>query len=215
MNIAHFIFGVFGNATALFLFLAPVVTFKRIIKNKSTEQFSGIPYVMTLLNNLLSAWYGLPFVSPNNILVTTINGTGAVIESVYVLIFLILAPRKEKVKIGGLLAIILSIFAIVALVSLLALHDTKRKVFCGVAASVFSIIMYGSPLSIMVPNGFGSALGAMQLILYFIYYDKNPEEKKKTTTDHGVELGLNGNGKAHHNIQDGKSNTQPSINGHV
>lgn len=88
--------------------------------------------------------------SPNNILVTTINGTGAVIESVYVLIFLILAPRKEKVKIGGLLAIILSIFAIVALVSLLALHDTKRKVFCGVAASVFSIIMYGSPLSIMV-----------------------------------------------------------------
>lgn len=32
------------------------ITFKRIIKNKSTEQFSGIPYPMTLLNCLLSAW---------------------------------------------------------------------------------------------------------------------------------------------------------------
>lgn len=37
------------------------ITFKRIIKNKSTEQFSGIPYVMTLLNCLLSAWYFLIF----------------------------------------------------------------------------------------------------------------------------------------------------------
>ncbi|XP_074263699.1 bidirectional sugar transporter SWEET1-like [Silene latifolia] len=249
MNIAHFIFGVFGNATALFLFLAPVVTFKRIIKHKSTEQFSGIPYVMTLLNNLLSAWYGLPFVSPNNILVTTINGTGAVIESVYVLVFLILAPKKEKLKIGGLLALVLSIFAVVAFVSLFALHDNKRKIFCGIAASVFSIIMYGSPLSIMrlviktksveympfllslfcflcgtswfiygllgrdpfvaVPNGFGCALGAMQLILYFIYYDKKAADEKKTTAaEHSVEMG---SGKPHQISKDGK----PSLNGQV
>lgn len=250
MNIAHFIFGVFGNATALFLFLAPLVTFKRIFKNKSTEQFSGIPYVMTLLNNLLSAWYGLPFVSPNNILVTTINGTGAAIETIYVLIFLIFAPKKEKLKIGGLFALILSIFATVALVSLLALHGNMRKVFCGVAASVFSIIMYGSPLSIMrlviktksveympfllslfcflcgtswfifgligrdpfvaVPNGFGCALGAMQLILYFIYYDKKrPVNKKKPTADNVVELGLANpttNGKGNGTAQDTKPN---------
>ncbi|KAK9740913.1 hypothetical protein RND81_03G070400 [Saponaria officinalis] len=202
--------------------------------------------------------YGLPFVSPNNILVTTINGTGAVIESVYVLVFLILAPKKEKLKIGGLLALILSIFAAVAFVSLFALHGNKRKIFCGIAASVFSIIMYGSPLSIMrlviktksveympfllslfcflcgtswfiygllghdpfvaVPNGFGSALGAMQLILYFIYYDKKSGDEKKATTDHSVEMGLNGlngNDKAHHISQDGKPNTLPSSNGQL
>ncbi|KAK7351060.1 hypothetical protein VNO77_10211 [Canavalia gladiata] len=68
-----------GNVSALFLFLAPVITFKRVIKNKSTEKFSGIPYAMTLLNCLLSAW----------------------------------------------------------------------KLFCGFAAAIFSIIMYGSSLSIM------------------------------------------------------------------
>nr|POF20631.1 bidirectional sugar transporter sweet1 [Quercus suber] len=55
-NTAHLVFGIFGNATALFLFLAPMITFWRIIKSKSTEQFSGIPYVMTLMNCLLSAW---------------------------------------------------------------------------------------------------------------------------------------------------------------
>ncbi|KAI9113334.1 hypothetical protein K1719_015859 [Acacia pycnantha] len=148
-DIAHFLFGIFGNASALFLFLAPLITFRRIVKNKSTEKFSGVPYVMTLLNNLLSAWYGLPFVSPHNILVTTINGTGAVIETIYVLIFVIFAPKRERTKILGLLALILTVFAAVALISLFAMHGNARKVFCGLAASIFSIIMYGSPLSVM------------------------------------------------------------------
>ncbi|KAF8405840.1 hypothetical protein HHK36_007917 [Tetracentron sinense] len=138
-----------GNITAMFLFLAPTVTFKRIIKSKSTEQFSGVPYVMTMLNCLLSAWYGLPFVSPHNILVSTVNGTGAVIESIYVLIFIIYAPKREKGKMLGLLAFVLMVFSMVAIVSLVALHGSNRKLFCGLAATIFSIIMYGSPLSIM------------------------------------------------------------------
>jgi solute carrier family 50 protein (sugar transporter) len=143
------LFGIFGNATALFLFLAPLITFKRIISHKSTEQFSGIPYVMTLLNCLLSAWYGLPFVSPNNILVSTINGTGAIIELVYVMTFIIYAPRKEKGKILGLLAFVLGVFSAVAFVSVFALHGKSRKLLCGFTAAIFSIIMYASPLSIM------------------------------------------------------------------
>ncbi|XP_016507397.1 bidirectional sugar transporter SWEET1 isoform X5 [Nicotiana tabacum] len=126
-----------------------MITFKRVIMNKSTEQFSGIPYVMTLLNCLLSTWYGLPFVSPNNILVSIINGTGAGLEAFYVLTFLIFAPKREKAKISGILFVVLSIFSTVALVSMLALHANKRKIFCGFAAAIFSIIMYGSPLSIM------------------------------------------------------------------
>ncbi|CAK9145723.1 unnamed protein product [Ilex paraguariensis] len=141
-NTAHFVFGIFGNATALFLFLAPTITFKRIITKRSTEQFSGIPYVMTMLNCLLSAWYGLPFVSPNNLLVSTINGTGAAIEFIYVVIFLIFALKKEKGKILGLLTFVLSVFATVAFVSIFALHGKSRKLFCGLAATSFSIIMY-------------------------------------------------------------------------
>ncbi|CAN1294480.1 Bidirectional sugar transporter SWEET1 [Linum perenne] len=149
-DIPHFIFGILGNAFAAFLFLAPTITFRRIIKNKSTEEFSGVPYPMTLLNCLLSAWYGLPFVSKDNLLVTTINGTGAAIEIIYVIIFLVFAPKKQKAKIGGIFAAVLSVFAAVSLISYFALHGNTRKLFCGTAATVFSIIMYASPLSIMV-----------------------------------------------------------------
>lgn len=125
------------------------ITFKRIIKSKSTEQFSGIPYVMTLLNCLLSAWYGLPFVSKNNILVSTINGTGAAIEIIYVLTFIAYSIKKERAKILGLFIFVLSVFGVVVFVSLFALHGHSRTLFCGLAATIFSIIMYASPLSIM------------------------------------------------------------------
>eukprot|EP01018_Ginkgo_biloba_P024965 Gb_30076 [translate_table: standard] len=149
MNTLHFIFGIFGNVTALFLFLAPVITFWKIIKKKSTEQFSGIPYVSTLLNCLLSAWYGLPFISPNNMLVSTINGTGAIIEIFYVILFLVYADKKNKAKIFGILVMVLAVFTMVTLVSMLALHGHTRKIFCGFAAAIFSICMYASPLSVM------------------------------------------------------------------
>ncbi|GKB65945.1 bidirectional sugar transporter SWEET1-like protein [Tanacetum coccineum] len=147
--ILHTVFGVLGDASGFFLFLAPAITFKRILKNKSTQQFSGIPYAMTLLNCLLFAWYGLPFVSENNTLVTVINGTGAGIEAIYVLIFLIYAPKKEKAKVLGLLTFVLAAFSTTALVSVFALHGKRRRYFCGFAAAIFSVIMYGSPLSIM------------------------------------------------------------------
>ncbi|GFQ02375.1 bidirectional sugar transporter sweet1 [Phtheirospermum japonicum] len=187
---------------------------------------------MTLLNCLLSAWYGLPFISKDNYLVTMINGTGAVIESVYMLIFLIFAAKREKAKIIGLLLSILAIFTTIALLSVLAFHDKAQKQqLCGYAATVFSIIMYASPLSIMrtviksksveympfllsvfvflcgtswfvygligkdkflyIPNGFGSLLGTMQLILYAVYRNnKGAVDTTKSTTIETLEMGL-------------------------
>lgn len=127
MQILHFVFGVFGNASALFLFLAPAITFRRILKSKSTENFSGVPYVMTLLNCLLSGWYGLPFVSPHNILVSTINLTGAAIEIIYVVLFIIYAPRNGRKKIVFLFGLVAMVFSTVVLVSLLALHGQKKE----------------------------------------------------------------------------------------
>ncbi|XP_059289626.1 bidirectional sugar transporter SWEET1-like [Lycium ferocissimum] len=149
VHIIQFVFGILGNAATLFLFLVPTFTFKRIIKNKSTEQFSGIPYVMTFLNCLLSAWYGLPFITSGNILVATINGAGASIELVYVLIFFLYAPNKQKGKILAMFFLVLLAFAGAALVSVLAFHGKNRKLFCGTVATIFSIVMYASPMSII------------------------------------------------------------------
>ncbi|KAI5676879.1 hypothetical protein M9H77_07829 [Catharanthus roseus] len=148
-NVVHFIFGIFGNISSFFLCLSPIITFKRIIKKRSTEYFSGIPYSVALLNCLLSAWYGLPFVSPNNLLFATINGTAVVFCSIYVLIFILFANKREKFKILGLLILELSLFSSVVLVSILALHGHKRMLFCGLASTILSVIMYASPLTII------------------------------------------------------------------
>ncbi|KAG1328148.1 Bidirectional sugar transporter SWEET1a [Cocos nucifera] len=236
MEVAHLVFGIFGNVTALFLFLSPIVTFWRIIRHKSTEDFSGIPYNMTLLNCFLSAWYGLPFVSPNNLLVSTINGTGAVIELVYVMIFIVYASRKERMKTLAFFTIVATVSAMVALFSLLIFHHGHgRQLFCGFAAAIFSVIMYGSPLSIMrlvirtksvefmpfflslfsflcgtswfifgllgrdpfvtVPNGCGSALGAVQLILYAIYRNHKGAAAAAAAAAKEAEVEMNGNEK--------------------
>ncbi|TKY56033.1 Bidirectional sugar transporter SWEET1 [Spatholobus suberectus] len=254
-NIAHFLFGIFGDFTGFCLFLAPVITFKRIVANRSTERFSGVPYPMTLLNCLLSAWYGLPFVSPHNMLVTVINGTGAVMETIYVLIFVFFAPRREKVKVFGLFSFVVAVFSAVALVSMFALHGVARKNFCGFAAAIFSIIMYGSPLSIMrmvirtksvefmpfflslfvflcgtswfifgvlgrdpyvaVPNGVGSVLGTMQLILYFIYRDNKGDPRRPTSTTEEEAMEMGTANKAPISREANQSNSNGTHEGHV
>lgn len=104
---------------------------------------------MTFLNCLLSAWYGLPFISPNNILVATINGAGGAIELIYVLIFFFYAPNKQKGKILAMFVLVLLAFAASAVISVLAFHGKNRTLFCGTAATIFSVVMYASPLSII------------------------------------------------------------------
>lgn len=74
------------------------VTFKRVIRKKSTEEFSCIPYIIALLNCLLFTWYGLPVVSNKweNFPLVTVNGVGVVLELAYVLIYFWYASKKGK-----------------------------------------------------------------------------------------------------------------------
>lgn len=72
-------------------------TFRRIIRNKSTEQFSGLPYIYALLNCLICTWYGTPLISSNNLLVMTVNSVGAIFQLIYITIFLVHAEKEKKV----------------------------------------------------------------------------------------------------------------------
>ncbi|XP_016496632.1 bidirectional sugar transporter SWEET1a isoform X2 [Nicotiana tabacum] len=115
----------------------------------STPPF-GILGILNSLLLLLAPMYSLPFVSPNNMLVTIIGASGTSIQATYVLIFLIFAPSwKEKAKISGILFLLFLIFSTVALVSIFALHGYKRMLFCGLVSAIVGISMYGSPLTIM------------------------------------------------------------------
>ncbi|XP_009778137.1 bidirectional sugar transporter SWEET1-like isoform X2 [Nicotiana sylvestris] len=190
IHILHTAFGIFGILNTLLLLLAPRITFQRVIRKRSTENFSGIPYVISLVNCLFSMWYSLPFVSPNNMLVTIIAASGTSIQPIHVLIFLPFAPSwKEKAKISGILFLFFLIFSTVALVSIFALHGHKRKLFCGFISGIVGISMYGSPLTILVPNMIGALLGLVQLILYAVYRD-NKRGVKKEATDVSVDMEL-------------------------
>lgn len=72
-------------------------TFKRIVRNKSTEQFSGLPYIYSLLNCLICMWYGLPWVSYGVILVATVNSIGAAFQLAYVSLFIRFADSAKRV----------------------------------------------------------------------------------------------------------------------
>ncbi|KAF7847182.1 hypothetical protein BT93_L3250 [Corymbia citriodora subsp. variegata] len=229
MDILRFLFGILGNAVGLFLLLAPMTTFKRIVRSRSTEQFSGVPYVVTLLSCSLSTWYGLPFVSPDNLLLLIISSIGVVIELTYVLIFITYAPKKERPNIMRLSGLALSLILTFAFVSLFALHGKTRKLFCGIMLDILSTITYASPLSVMmlviktksvefmpfllslssflcaifwlaygllsrdpfliVPNGLGTGLGIVQLILYAMYH-KNQSHTKNVIRDEFGEMDL-------------------------
>ena len=77
-------------------------TFRRIYKKKSTEGFQAIPYVVALFSAMLTLYYGL--LKPDGVLLITINTIGILIESVYILLFMIYAPKDAKVYIWSIMS---------------------------------------------------------------------------------------------------------------
>ncbi|XP_027339099.1 bidirectional sugar transporter SWEET3-like [Abrus precatorius] len=143
---------VLGNAASVSLYAAPMVTFKRVIRKKSTEEFSCIPYIIGLLNCLLFTWYGLPVVSYKweNFPLVTVNGVGIVLELSYVLIYFWYASPKGKVKVAMTTVPVLLVFCITAVVSAFAFHDNRqRKLLVGSFGLGVSVAMYASPLVVM------------------------------------------------------------------
>ncbi|BAF24616.1 Os09g0258700 [Oryza sativa Japonica Group] len=142
--------GIVGNIISFGLFLSPVPTFYRIIKNKDVQDFKADPYLATLLNCMLWVFYGLPIVHPNSILVVTINGIGLVIEAVYLTIFFLFSDKKNKKKMGVVLATEALFMAAVVLGVLLGAHTHQRRsLIVGILCVIFGTIMYSSPLTIM------------------------------------------------------------------
>ncbi|URE37075.1 sugar transmembrane transporter [Musa troglodytarum] len=142
--------GIIGNGTALVLFLSPAPTFHRIWRSGSVEQFHATPYLATLLNCLFWILYGLPMVHPHSTLILTINGSGLVIELVYVLIFLRCCDRARKLRVFSVLVAEILLVGAVAAVDLTLVHGYQRRsLIVGVLCVVFGTVMYAAPLSVM------------------------------------------------------------------
>ncbi|KAG9448410.1 hypothetical protein H6P81_014538 [Aristolochia fimbriata] len=141
--------GVIGSGASFVLYAAPVLTFKKVVENKSAEGYSCVPYILALINTLTYSLYGLPVVSVGweNVPLFAINAIGVFLETAFILIFLrYSSPQRRR---GGVLFLIpvLAIFAIAASVSLLAFHDHPgRKAMVGTMGIVSTMFTYASPL---------------------------------------------------------------------
>ncbi|XP_057818196.1 bidirectional sugar transporter SWEET3b [Cryptomeria japonica] len=148
----RFAVGIMGNCTSLLMYMAPVLTFVKVIKEKSVGQYSCTPYVIALFNCFTYTWYGMPVVSKGfeNILVSTVNGAGIIPECFVICTYIVLAPPKARIKVVRMVVAVIVLFIIMAMVSTFALHEHKtRKCLVGIVGIITSIAMYGSPLLIM------------------------------------------------------------------
>lgn len=127
-------------------------TFVGIWKKGSVEQYSPAPYLAALINCMIWVLYGLPMVHPHSILVVTVNGAGTVIEFVYLIIFLMYSSdKKQRLKVLIILLVELIFMAILTILVLTLAHGTKtRSLVVGIGGICFNIMMYASPLSVMV-----------------------------------------------------------------
>ncbi|GAB4860378.1 hypothetical protein Ancab_035536 [Ancistrocladus abbreviatus] len=143
-----FTFGLLGNIISFMVYLAPLPTFIRICKRKSTEGFQSIPYIFATFSAMLWVYYGL--LKTNSFLLLTINSLGCVIELIYIAVYLTYAPKQAKIQtfvlllsmnLGGFCLIIL-------LCHYLAKGPTQvRAVGCICVA--FSVCVFAAPLSVM------------------------------------------------------------------
>ncbi|XVF58094.1 hypothetical protein PTKIN_Ptkin07bG0034900 [Pterospermum kingtungense] len=147
-EVARNIVGIIGNVISFFLFASPIPTFLKIYKQKAVEEFKPDPYVATVMNCMLWVFYGLPIVHPDSTLVVTINGTGLVMELIYLTIFFIYAPKKGQV-IGWLCVEILFLGVVASCTLLLAKTHAQRSTIVGILCVIFVVLMYVSPLTIM------------------------------------------------------------------
>ncbi|KAI3407979.1 uncharacterized protein J3R85_020558 [Psidium guajava] len=143
-----FTFGILGNILSFFVYLAPVPTFYRIYRKKSTEGFQSLPYLVALFSSML--WFYYAFLKGHSFLLITINSFGCVVEMVYIAIFIVYAPkaaRNSTIKLFALMNV--GLFSLLTLVSHFIPNDQTRTVVFGWICTTISVSVFAAPLNIV------------------------------------------------------------------
>nr|AWO14212.1 sugar transporter SWEET14 [Saccharum spontaneum] len=143
-----FAFGLLGNIISFMTYLAPLPTFYRIYKNKSTQGFQSAPYVVALFSAMLWIYYAL--LKSNEFLLITINSAGCIIETLYIVMYLLYAPKKAKLFTAKILLLLnVGVFGLILLLTLLLSAGQRRVVVLGWVCVAFSVSVFVAPLSII------------------------------------------------------------------
>ncbi|KAK7353765.1 hypothetical protein VNO80_19217 [Phaseolus coccineus] len=144
-----FIFGLLGNIISFMVFLAPLPTFYKIYKKKSTEGFQSLPYIVALFSSMLWIYYAL-VKREGTLLLITINSFGCLIETIYLAIFLLYAANKTRLSTIKII-LLLNVFGFGAmlLLTLFLTKGSERISVIGWISLVFNISVFAAPLGIM------------------------------------------------------------------
>ncbi|CAL4987938.1 unnamed protein product [Urochloa decumbens] len=143
-----FTFGLLGNIISFMTYLAPLPTFYRIYKSKSTEGFQSVPYVVALFSSMLWIYYAL--LKSSEFLLITVNAAGCVIETIYIAVYLTYAPKKAKLFTAMILLLLnVGVFGLILLLTMLLSAGEKRVVLLGWVCVGFAVSVFVAPLSII------------------------------------------------------------------
>ncbi|KAK1573091.1 hypothetical protein Q3G72_018742 [Acer saccharum] len=147
-NPGALVFGVLGNLISFIVFLAPIPTFYRIWKKKSTEGFQSVPYVVSLFSAMLWIYYAT--MKTDVSLLITINAFGCFIETLYIALFIAFASKQARISTLRLLIVLNfgGFCAILLLSHFLAKGQNRVKVLGWVCDS-FAVGVFAAPLSIL------------------------------------------------------------------
>uniref|UniRef100_A0A7N0T807 Bidirectional sugar transporter SWEET n=1 Tax=Kalanchoe fedtschenkoi TaxID=63787 RepID=A0A7N0T807_KALFE len=172
-------FGILGNIVSFMVFLAPMPTFYRIYKKKSTEGFQSIPYSVALFSCTLLLYYGYLKTS-GGLMIITINSIGCAIEVAYLAIYLTYASKSLKTQTTKfLLGFNLGVYGAISLATYLSFAGPLRVSVVGWICAIFSVLVFAAPLSIMrlviktksveyMPFGLSFAL-TVSAVMWFFY----------------------------------------------
>ncbi|XP_071693506.1 bidirectional sugar transporter SWEET14-like [Rutidosis leptorrhynchoides] len=141
-------FGLLGNVVSFMVFLSPLPTFYKIYKKKSTEEFQSVPYVVGLFSAMLWIYYAL--LKSNVMLLITINTVGCFINTFYICIFLIYAPKKARMQCLKLIMCMIVVgFGLVVTLTQVLAKGANRVAIVGWICLVFALCVFVAPLGVL------------------------------------------------------------------
>ncbi|GLT79463.1 hypothetical protein SLA2020_509510 [Shorea laevis] len=143
-----FIFGILGNISSFVVFMAPIPTFYRIWKKKSTEGFQSLPYLAGLFSAMLWIYYAS--LKSDAFLLITINSFGCLVETIYIAFYIMYAPKKARIFTLRLLLLLNFVgYCMILLLSHFVAKGSTRVQVLGWICVAFSLSIFVAPLSIM------------------------------------------------------------------
>ncbi|KAF9668067.1 hypothetical protein SADUNF_Sadunf15G0088700 [Salix dunnii] len=148
---------IYVDVVLVFFFAANVIkatsspvwpTFYQIRKNKTSEGFQSIPYVIALFSAMLWLFYAI--FSEDAILLITINAFAFFMETGYIAVYLFYATKKAKILTFKLLLLFnIFGFGLICALTLFLTQGQKRVQVLGWICMIFSLCVFVAPLFIV------------------------------------------------------------------